>query len=160
MHYTCYSQASSPLHRADDKVVCGWDSLLRKTWEPPRPKAELQGESSAGMLTASVGLMRHPALSCQQVEGIKKTGSRVASALGHQDQGWCPLVLQLEGKVRQACLNCMRPWALSITGRFCSCYANLKQLILLLVSWAPHSFINFKREWKRMTLNICFWLSD
>lgn len=46
-----------------------------------------------------------PALSCQQVERIKKPTLRVASALGRQDQGCCVLVLQLGGKIRQACLN-------------------------------------------------------
>lgn len=88
-----------------DSAVGGWDSLLRKTWEPPAPRAESQGESSAGMLAASVGLVRHPALSPQRVEDIKKTRPRIASALGQQDQGCCPLLPQLEGKIRQACLS-------------------------------------------------------
>lgn len=36
---------------------------------------------------------------------MKRRRSHVATKLRQQDQGCHPLVLQLEGKIRQACLN-------------------------------------------------------
>lgn len=153
----CRSPASSLSHRADDKTVCGWDPLLRKTWGPPKPKAELQGESSVGMLT-SRGLRRLQLWAVSRWKGLRNQYYTLLLHLGSRTRGavlWFCSWEERSGKLAWT-PACTRAWALSSIGTCRSCYANLKQLVLLLVYWARHSLIHFKREGKRMTVNICF----
>lgn len=132
---------------------CSARTLLR---EPAQPKAALQEGArqgcSAGMLSASPGPWDTPS---SELAGGGRDG---ANKVRQQDQGCYSVLLQLEGKIRQACLNTSLHRALS-PGSFPSCYANLEQLVLLLVFWALCSLIHFKREGKGMAMNICFLLS-
>ena len=159
MRYTWYLKASSPSHQLDERTVRGRDSLLRKTWECPRSKAELQGESSPHR-RAPWDIIQPWTVS--RWKRLRKQGHALPPHSGSRTRAgvlWFCSWKERSGKLAWTSV-CTRPWALSIAGSFCSCYANLKQLILLLVSWALHSLINFKREGKRMTMNICIWLSD
>lgn len=159
MRYACYSQARSPLHRADDRTAWGCDS------------AKNLGASQAESRVAGKELQQGCSL-CQSAswdiqlwafsrwKRLRKQGHTLPLHLGSRTRGgvlWFCSWKQRSGKLAWT-PACMGPWALSIT--FCLCYANLKQLVLLLVSWALCSLINFKRDRKRMAMNICFWLSD
>lgn len=81
------------------------------------PAKGAQGRAAGGQLSrdAQQGCSAHeiPSLESWEVEGMEQTRSGAASLLQQQDQECCSVALQLEGRIRQACLNSSLHMALS-----------------------------------------------